>query len=54
MTTLYGKVTYDNFPWNRGKLFNHIQLHEKWYPNLIEQKYKFTLVRYNGRKYNFL
>ena len=31
--------TYDNFPPNRGKLSHHIQLHEKWYPNSIEQKY---------------
>ena len=39
MTTLYGKVTCDNFPRNRGKLSHHIQSHEKWYPNSIEQKY---------------
>ena len=26
-----------NFPHNRGKLSHHIQLHEKWYPNSIEQ-----------------
>ena len=38
MTTLWGKVTCDNFPRNRGKL-SHIQLYEKWYPNSIEQKY---------------
>ena len=39
MTTLQGKVTWDNFPYNRGKLSHHIQLHEKWYTNSIEQKY---------------
>ena len=38
MITLYGKVTCDNFPRNQGKS-HHIQLHEKWYPNSIEQKY---------------
>ena len=37
ITTLYGKVTCDNFPRNRGTY--HIQLHEKWYPDSIEQKY---------------
>ena len=30
--------TCDNFLCNRGGLLDHIQLHEKWYPNLIEQK----------------
>ena len=45
MATLWDKVTpCDNFPRNRGKLSNHIQLHEKWYPNSIEQKYKFIIV----------
>ena len=29
----------DNFPCNRGKLSHHIQLHEQWYRNSIEQKY---------------
>ena len=33
---------------------HRIELHEKWYPNSIEQKYKFTLVRCNVRNYNFL
>ena len=39
MTTWEEKVTCDNFPRNRGKLSHHIQLHVKWYPNSIEQKY---------------
>ena len=38
MTTLW-VVTCDDFPRDRGKLSHHIQLHEKWYPNSIEQKY---------------
>ena len=29
----------DNFPRNRGKLSHHIQLHEKWYPNSIDQNF---------------
>ena len=33
---------------------HHIQLHEKWYPNSIKQKYQFILVRCNVRKYNLL
>ena len=28
-----------SFPRNRGKFSHHIQLHEKWYPTSIEQKY---------------
>ena len=28
-----------DFPHNRGELSHHIQLHEKSYPNSIEQKY---------------
>ena len=39
MATLKGKVTCDNLPRNWGKLSHHIQLHEKSYPNSIEQKY---------------
>ena len=39
MTTLYGKVTCDNFFRSRDELSHHIQLHEKWYPNSTEQKY---------------
>ena len=54
MTTLWGKVICENFARNRGKFSHHIQLHEKWYPNSIEKKYYFTLVRCNVRKYNFL
>ena len=34
-----GHLWPDNFPRNRGKLSHHIQLHEKWYPKSIEQKY---------------
>ena len=33
----------DNFSCNRGKLSHHIRLHEKWYPNSIEQKYYFKV-----------
>ena len=40
MTPLWGKVTCDNFPGNRGKLSHHIQLHVKWYPN--QEKHKST------------
>ena len=39
ITTLWGKVTCDNFPRNKSKLSHHIQLHEKWYRTSIEQKY---------------
>ena len=39
MTSLQGKVSCDNFSRNRGKLSQHIQLHEKSYLNSIEQKY---------------
>ena len=37
-----------------GKLSHHILLHEKWYPNSIEQKYPFNLMRCDVRKYNLL
>ena len=37
--TLWLLITYDNVSRHRGKLSHHIQLHENWYPNLIEQKY---------------
>ena len=33
------RITCENFPRNRGKLLHHIQLQEKWYSNLIKQKY---------------
>ena len=49
-----GRLWRDNLPRLRGKLSrhnttttHHIQLHEKWYLTSIEQKYQFTLVRYN-------
>ena len=49
-----GLVTCDNFPRNQGKLSHHIQFHEKLYSNSTEQKYEFTAVRCNVRKYKIL
>ena len=39
MENLQGKVTCEKLPRNRGKLLHGFQLHEKWYPKSIEQKY---------------
>ena len=38
-TIVLRKVTCDNLFRNGGKFSHHIQLHEKWYPNSIKQKY---------------